>query len=146
MDVSILMLVYVSYFIILTMIFGKTIGKMIVGIKVVSSDGKRAMPHQILIRYVTKYILYFEVFYVIFSMDNLSSLGDNGLFISIMILVTIAFIYFRTIISAINKKNPLVYEQLSNTKHISTIKHIKEEIVIDSKIENDKEIEKKKEE
>lgn len=146
MDVSILMLVYVSYFIILTMIFGKTIGKMIVGIKVVSSDGKRAMPHQILIRYVTKYILYFEVFYVIFSMDNLSSLGDNGLFISIMILVTIAFIYFRTIISAINKKNPLVYEQLSNTKHISTIKHIKEEIVKDSKIENDKEIEKKKEE
>lgn len=146
MDVSILMLVYVSYFIILTMIFGKTIGKMIVGIKVVSSDGKRAMPHQILIRYVTKYILYFEVFYVIFSMDNLSSLGDNGIFISIMILVTIAFIYFRTIISAINKKNPLVYEQLSNTKHISTIKHIKEEIVKDSKIENDKEIEKKKEE
>lgn len=146
MDVSILMLVYVSYFIILTMIFGKTIGKMIVGIKVVSSDGKRAMPHQILIRYVTKYTLYFEVFYVIFSMDNLSSLGDNGLFISIMILVTIAFIYFRTIISAINKKNPLVYEQLSNTKHISTIKHIKEEIVKDSKIENDKEIEKKKEE
>lgn len=146
MDVSILMLVYVSYFIILTMIFGKTIGKMIVGIKVVSSDGKRAMPHQILIRYVTKYILYFEVFYVIFSMDNLSSLGDNGLFISIMILVTIAFIYFRTIISAINKKNPLVYEQLSSTKHISTIKHIKEEIVKDSKIENDKEIEKKKEE
>ena len=146
MDVSILMLVYVSYFIILTMIFGKTIGKMIVGIKVVSSDGKRAMPHQILIRYVTKYILYFEVFYVIFSMDNLSSLGDNGIFISIMILVTIAFIYFRTIISAINKKNPLVYEQLSNTKHISTIKHIKEEIVKDSKIEDDKEIEKKKEE
>lgn len=146
MDVSILMLVYVSYFIILTMIFGKTIGKMIVGIKVVSSDEKRAMPHQILIRYVTKYILYFEVFYVIFSMDNLSSLGDNGIFISIMILVTIAFIYFRTIISAINKKNPLVYEQLSNTKHISTIKHIKEEIVKDSKIENDKEIEKKKEE
>ena len=146
MDVSILMLAYVSYFIILTMMFGKTIGKMIVGIKVVSSNEKRAMPHQILIRYVTKYILYFEVFYVIFSMDNLSSLGDTGVFISIIILVTIAFIYFRTIISAINKKNPLVYEQLSNTKHISTIKQFNEEVDKETMVETEKEIEKKKEE
>ena len=59
-DFSILSLVYVCYFIIFTMIFGKTVGKFIVGIKVVSSDDKRAKPHQILIRYVTKYVLYFD--------------------------------------------------------------------------------------
>lgn len=144
MDLSILALVYITYFIALTMIFGKTIGKMIVGIKVVNNDEKRAMPHQILIRYVTKYVLYFEVFYVIFSMDNLTSLGDIGIYLAIMILVTTAFIYFRTIISAINKKNPLVYEQLSNTKHISTIKNKNEEIKEEEKT-NTKEKEKDKE-
>ena len=121
LDFSILVLVYVLYFIIFTMLFGKTIGKFIVGIKVVGNDEKKAKPHQILIRYVTKYVLYFEIFYVVFFMDNLSSLGSNGIFISIMLLVTVMFIYFRTFISIINKK-PLVYELLSKTKHISTIK------------------------
>ena len=125
-DFSILVLVYVVYFIVLTMFFGRTIGKKIVGIKVVSIDDKKAKPHQILIRYVTKYVLYFEIYYVVFSMDNLGLLGDMGIFISIMMLVTVFFIYFRTLISIINKK-PLVYELLSKTKHISTIKLKKKE-------------------
>ena len=111
---------------VLTMFFGRTIGKKIVGIKVVSIDDKKAKPHQILIRYVTKYVLYFEIYYVVFSMDNLGLLGDMGIFISIMMLVTVFFIYFRTLISIINKK-PLVYELLSKTKHISTIKLKKKE-------------------
>ena len=123
LDLSILLLIFITYFIVLTMICGKTLGKFIVGIKVVSNDGKRAMPHQILIRYVTKYILYYEIFYVIFNMDNLSKLGDTGIFISILLLVTLMFIYFKTIINAFNKKAPLVYEQFSKTKHISTIKN-----------------------
>ena len=33
------------------------------------------------------------------------------------------FMYFKTIINAFNKKAPLVYEQFSKTKHISTIKN-----------------------
>ena len=123
LDLSILLLIYITYFIVLTMICGKTLGKFVVGIKVVNNDGKRAMPHQILIRYVTKYILYYEIFYVIFNMDNLSKLGDTGIFISIVLLVTLMFIYFKTIINAFNKKAPLVYEQFSKTKHISTIKN-----------------------
>ncbi len=143
LDFSILTLIYIMYFIILTSIFGKTIGKFIVGIKVVSEDGKRAMPHQILLRYVIKYILYFEIFYVVFVMDNLSSLGDLGDFISIMLLVTLAFIYIKTIINAFNKKSPLVYEQFSKTKHISTIKNKYKEKLEEKK--KDKEKEKKEE-
>ena len=128
LDFSILTLVYILYFIICTSIFnGRTIGKFIVGIKLVSDDEKRAMPHQILIRYVTKYILYFEIFYVLFYLDNLQSLGDIGVFITIFLLVTLVFIYFKTIVNAFNKKGPLVYEQFSKTKHISTIKNMKKE-------------------
>ena len=124
LDLSILMLMYLMYFIILTIFFnGRTIGKLIVGIRVVNNEEKRAKPYQLLIRYTTKYILYFEIFYVLFYLDNLESLGNIGIFITIMFLVTLSFIYTKTIINAFNKKIPLVYEQFSKTKHISTIKY-----------------------
>lgn len=128
LDFSILALAYLLYFIVSTIIFnGRTIGKLIVGIRVVNEEGERALPHQLLLRYVTKYILYFEIFYVLFCLDNLQSLGDIGVFITIYLLVTLVFIYIKTIINAFNKKVPLVYEQFSKTKHTSTIKNNKKE-------------------
>ena len=124
LDLSILMLIFLLYYMIFTILFrGRTIGKFIVGIQVVSSDNKRAKLHQILIRYIVKYIIYFEIFHATLLLGSLEKLGHFGSILVIFLYISLTILYFITFIQIIKKKTPLVYETMSNTKNISTIKN-----------------------
>ncbi len=124
LDLSILSLILLLYYVISVSIFGRTIGKLIVGIKVVNEDEKKARFSQVLIRYFFKYCLFFEVFYVtiLFEQGSRSIWTDV---ITIMIYIMLVIVYFKSFINAITKKKPIFYESLSHTKNISTIKNRK---------------------
>lgn len=125
LDLPMLMLIFLLYFIISEILFnGRTLGKLIVSIKVVSNDEKKAKIHQILIRYTIKYILYFEFFHATLFYDTLWKLGTIGIIITIVLYIMLAIIYIKTFVGIVTKKNKPFYETLSNTKHISTIKNI----------------------
>ncbi len=122
LDLSILSLVWLLYFVILTSIFnGRTIGKLIVGIKVVNEDEKRAKFSQILIRYFFKYCLFFEVFYVTLIFNS----GNHFMFkeaIIVLMYILLIIVYFKSLVNALSKKHKVFYESISHTKNISTIK------------------------
>ena len=121
--VSLLTFAYLVYYLLFTIIFkGRTIGKMIVGIRLVSKDERRARVHQILIRYTIKYFLLFEVFHATLMLDNISKLGIFGSALAVVVYILLLIVYIREFICIITKKS-LIYESLSNTKHISTIKN-----------------------
>ncbi len=133
LDISILMLFFLLYYIIFTIIFnGRTIGKMIVGIRIVSFDDKKAKVYQILLRYLVKYVIFFEIFNLTFN-NSVMKLGLFGNIILIIMYIALIIIYFKSFINLINKKTPLVYESLSHTKNISTIKNKYKKDVIEKK-------------
>ena len=124
LDLSILMLIFLLYHMLFTVLFkGRTIGKLIVGIRIVSQDERKAKLHQILIRYVVKYIIYFEIFHATLSLGSLEKLGHFGDVLVIVLFISLIVLYLITFIQIIKKNTPLVYETMSNTKHISTIKN-----------------------
>lgn len=118
-DLALFTLLYLLYFIIFTMIFGRTLGKLIVGIKVVNSDDTKVRIDRVLIRYVIKYILYFEIFHATLALGILN--GIFGIIIVVILYIALLIIYFKSLVNMVNKKEPLVYESLSNTKIVSTI-------------------------
>lgn len=132
-DIFILFYLFLMYIIISTTLFnGRTIGKYIVGIKLVSYDGKRAKFYQILIRYTIKYFIYFEIFYVTLVLDNINKIGSFGVLLSIILYLMLLIIYFKGIVNTFSKKDRAAYESLSKTKNISTIKN---KFVIEEKID-----------
>ncbi len=128
-DLPLLMLILLLYFIVFTIVFGRTLGKFIVGIKVVNKDDTKVRIDKVLIRYIVKYVLYFEIFDATLSLGVLDKIGVFGIIIIVILYIILFVIYIKTIISAFNKKEPLVYETLSNTKIVSTIskKSVKKE-------------------
>jgi glycopeptide antibiotics resistance protein len=134
-DIFILFYIFLIYLIISTTLFkGSTIGKKIVGIRIVNDNDDKANISQILIRYILKFFLFFEIFYVTLVLDNVNKIGSFGILLSIILYLMLLIIYFRTFISLLTKKNRTVYESLSKTKHISTIKHERKEIKENNKI------------
>lgn len=137
-DIFILFYSFLMYIIISTTLFkGRTIGKYIVGIKLVSDNGKKARFYQILIRYTIKYFIYFEIFYVTLVLDNVNKIGSFGILLSIILYLMLLIIYFKSIVNTFSKKNISAYESLSKTKNVSTIKNkliIEEKLDIKSKV------------
>ena len=124
LDISILMLSFLLYYIFSTILFrGRTIGKIIVGIRVVNDNGKNAKIYQLLLRYLIKYVIFFEIFYLTFYLTSIEKLGIFGNILIIIMYISLLIIYLKSFINVINKKVPLVYESLSHTKNISTIKN-----------------------
>ncbi len=139
-DIFILFYVFLIYMIISTSLFkGKTIGKKVVGIRIVNDNNEKANLAQILVRYTIKFFLFFELFYVTLVLDNINQIGNFGIILAIILYIMLIIIYFKTLVSLVSKKNKTVYESLSKTKHISTIKYDKKEAS-----ENKKQIIKKK--
>ena len=126
LDLSIFSLMILIYYMIFTIIFrGRTIGKFIVGIKIV--DGKTlktAKVNQILIRYILIYFLFFEVYYVTFFLNNYNELGILSNIILLIVYISLIIIYCNSLVNFIKKK-PIIYEEASSTKHISTIRNKK---------------------
>lgn len=126
LDLSILMLVFLAYTIIFSVLLrGKTLGKIIVGIKVVSDDGKKARIDQILLRYLIKYVLYFEVYHATLVILPTNDSGSYKYIIIMIIYMMLSIIYLKTFINIFRKNKPQVYESLSHTKYVSTIKNKK---------------------
>lgn len=126
LDLSILMLVFLAYTIIFSVLLrGKTLGKIIVGIKVVSDDGKKARIDQILLRYLIKYVLYFEVYHATLVILPTNDSGSYKYIIIMIIYMMLFIIYLKTFINIFRKNKPQVYESLSHTKYVSTIKNKK---------------------
>ena len=134
LDLSIYSLIILLYFMIFTIIFrGRTIGKFIVGIKLVDSRSlKNAKIHQILVRYILIYFMFFEVYYVTFFLNNYNELGIFSNIILLIVYISLVIIYFNSLINYLKKK-PVIYEEISMTKHMSTIRNKK------VKIDNDNE-------
>ena len=134
LDLSIYSLIILLYFMIFTIIFrGRTIGKFIVGIKLVDSKSlKNARIHQILVRYILIYFMFFEVYYVTFFLNNYNELGIFSNIILLIVYISLVIIYFNSLINYLKKK-PVIYEEISMTKHMSTIRNKK------VKIDNDNE-------
>ncbi len=123
LDPFILVYLYLLYHIICTLLLGgRTLGKFIVGIKVVGEDGKRANIYQILTRYTVKFMLYFEVFYVTLTFNVTDTFKGFGNYLVLAMYVMLLLIFLKSFIDAVRRK-PLVYESMSHTKHISTIKN-----------------------
>lgn len=126
LDLSILMLVFLAYTIIFSVLLrGKTLGKIIVGIKVVGDDGKKARIDQILLRYLIKYVLYFEVYHATLVILPTNDSGSYKYVIIMIIYMMLFIIYLKTFINIFRKNKPQVYESLSHTKYVSTIKNKK---------------------
>ncbi len=101
---------------------GRTIGKSVVKIKIVSSDGKDARIHQLLARYTFRFILYFKVYDILsFGFEFCNS--DLIFTIEVVICILIIIIYLNSIWTIVSQKDQLVYELLSKTKNISTIRY-----------------------
>ena len=129
-DIFILFYIFLIYMIVSTAFFkGNTIGKKIVGIKIVNDNEEKANLAQILVRYSIKFFIFFEIFYVTLVLDNINKIGTFGKILAIILYLMLAIIYFRTLVTLISKKNKPVYDSLSKTKHISTIKHKRKELV-----------------
>ncbi len=126
LDLSILMLVFLLYTIIFSVLLrGKTLGKIIVGIKVVSDDGKKARIDQLLLRYLIKYVLYFEVYHATLVLLPANDIGNYKYIIIMVTYMMLFIIYLKTFINIFRKNKPQVYESLSHTKYVSTIKNKK---------------------
>lgn len=126
LDLSILMLVFLAYTIIFSVLLrGKTLGKIIVGIKVVGDDGKKARIDQILLRYLIKYVLYFEVYHATLVILPTNDSGGYKYIIIMVMYMMLFIIYLKTFINIFRKNKPQVYESLSHTKYVSTIKNKK---------------------
>lgn len=126
LDLSILMLVFLIYTIIFSVLLrGKTLGKIIVGIKVVGDDGKKARIDQLLLRYLIKYVLYFEVYHATLVLLPTNDIGSYKYIIIMIIYMILLIIYLNTFINIFRKNKPQVYESLSHTKYASTIKNKK---------------------
>ena len=125
LDLFLLTYIYLIYYILFTWILnGRTLGKYIVGIRIVNIDGKKAKLNQILIRYTVKYFLLFEVFYATLALKGVEKLGSFGIFLESIIYLMLFVLYFISFINLFRGKQP-VYESLSKTIHVSTIKNKK---------------------
>lgn len=126
LDLSILMLVFLAYTILFSVLLrGKTPGKIIVGIKVVGDDGKKARIDQLLLRYLIKYVLYFEVYHATLVILPTNDSGSYKYIIIMIMYMMLSIIYLKTFINIFRKNKPQVYESLSHTKYVSTIKNKK---------------------
>lgn len=113
---------YYLYFSVSVLLFkGKTIGKSIVRIKVVKEDGTVANIYQLLYRYFLRYIIFLKMYDIINWSHNVSGLGSFSSFISVVIFVFAVYIYIKTFLDIITKKEQLFYEKMSKTKNISMI-------------------------
>lgn len=121
LDMNIIPILFLLYFIISNILFkGQTLGKKIVKIKIANVDGKSAKLYQILLRYILRYLIYYGIYYIAWwYKSQFKAEKFTSLICAILIFISV-FIYIKTSIDIIKKKN-LLYEKISKTKNISTI-------------------------
>ena len=115
---------FLLYFLISILLFSKnTIGKKIVKIKIVNQNGNEAKVHQVLARYILRYIIYFKVYDIINWSREVSNINNFTSLISVFLCIFLFFIYIKTFFDIFTRKDQYIYENLSKTKNISTISY-----------------------
>lgn len=135
---------YLFYFLISSVLLqGKTIGKSIVKIKVVSENGSKAKVYQLLIRYILRFIIYYKIYDIINWSRNISNSSDITSIIAVILCIFVFIIYLKTLMDILMKKEQLIYEKISKTKNISTIKYKRNKVdtpdINNIDVENNKE-------
>lgn len=121
------------YFVIMTYLtHGETIGKWIVKIRLVSLEGEKPDIHMLLIRYGLLYLIFIPApFYCLYLLSITGTLDFSSNITLFFVVIALAILYaifcFHTFVTIIEKKNLLLYEKYSKTKHISTIQLPKKE-------------------
>lgn len=114
------------YFVVIPYVTGgRTLGKWIVQIKLVTTNEQKPELYQLMIRYGFLYLIFFPA--PLYSLSIVSILSHMTFPSSITfvcvaggIAILYAICYFQGFIAFITRK-PWLYEKISNTKHISTI-------------------------
>ena len=71
------------------------------------------------------YIIFYKIYDILKWSINISNINEITSLISVIISILLIFIYLKTVLDILLKKERLFYELLSNTKNISTIKYEK---------------------
>ena len=71
------------------------------------------------------YIIFYKIYDILKWSRNISNINEITSLISVIISILLIFIYLKTVLDILLKKERLFYELLSNTKNISTIKYEK---------------------
>lgn len=118
--------IYLIYFVLFSFVFkGRTIGKSIVKLKIIDKNNKNVKLYQLLIKYGMMYIIFYKIYDILKWSRNISNINEITSLISVIISILLIFIYLKTVLDILLKKERLFYELLSNTKNISTIKYEK---------------------
>ncbi|MBO5375574.1 MAG: VanZ family protein [Bacilli bacterium] len=118
--------IYLIYFVLFSFVFkGRTIGKSIVKLKIIDKNNKNVKLYQLLIKYGMMYIIFYKIYDILKWSINISNINEITSLISVIISILLIFIYLKTVLDILLKKERLFYELLSNTKNISTIKYEK---------------------
>lgn len=118
------LIIVVYYMIIPFFKNGKTMGKMIVHIQIISVDGRRAHFFQYVLRYGILYFVWlpapFWMIRIINSFLRISPL--YVIFICSILLLFSVILWVQLFLTLITRKNSILYEKWSRTKTISTLK------------------------
>ena len=113
---------FLFYFLINVLLFDRTtIGKKIVKLMIVSQDGTRAKFYQVFARYILRYIIYFKIYDIINWSREISHRNEIISLMSIFLCLFAFFVYFKTFLDILTRKEQYVYESLSRTKNISIV-------------------------
>lgn len=122
----------VIYYLILPIVFnGKTLGKMILKLQIVSKKETKWTLVKIELRYLLAYILFYYQIVIIELINNLTFQNDVleivTKFSIIVLEVYFIFNIISIVISIFKKDKEFLYEKITNTKTISTIEYEKKE-------------------
>lgn len=137
LNFAIYSLCFLLYFIVSTILLkGRTIGKIIVKLKIADVSGNNAKIYQLLLRYTFRFVIYYKVFDIINWSMNKSSANSIMSLLAVILCIFSFIIYLKTFIDIITKKEQFVYETISRTKNISTIKYKRNEDIEEEKIDS----------
>lgn len=143
---------YYFYYYIFTIIFyfimipiwtkGRTLGKFLVNIKLVQTNGKEARWYQFILRYTFLYIIVLPTPFVFYQLLNYALISSNNVKITyIIIAIILSFLFllsiFQVIATLFTSNLQPIYAYISQLEIISTVKYIQDDI---TKEENKTEI------
>lgn len=124
-DIEIHALIIMYIYILESIIFnGTTIGKKCVKIRLTNQNGEKAKVYQIAYRYIIMYFIFIILPKFIIEIPNTN---DFYFVIQLALLIVFIGIILKITIEILQKKEQILYDKITKTKHISTIKHNIEE-------------------
>lgn len=100
-------LIRVPYYILAELVWnGRTVGKRVVGIRVINAEGRRLTPHQIVARNLMKEVELFTPVTMVFTVDAMSGLG---------VLLTLVWVLAVLIVPLANRRRQRLGDMVAGT-------------------------------